>query len=249
MTQPEESVEIKVNLRDVTSSLRVLGLSMDEGTERSVWFLEDRSHGDSPLTPLLGANVIVRLRTTTGDDDDSTVKLRPCLPPQLTDDWRKGFEAGRCDYGIEGDWSGDRHVLAASCKVSLTRGEIEDVLESSDADLPALFDVRQQQLLDECADIRVAFSELTPLGPIQATVWKKARLADLDFDLDVSVERWEVAGLDFLELSTRVKPDDGDPAEHQRVLEEYVTRMRLVREGSLDPKTSQVLKRLAEGVP
>jgi hypothetical protein len=64
--------------------------------------------------PLLGHGVILRLRQNSGDKDDSTVKLRPFDQARLTPRWLEAGKQDSWEFKVEGDWVGDRRVVAAS---------------------------------------------------------------------------------------------------------------------------------------
>jgi hypothetical protein len=72
-----DSVEVKVTLgkEHVRAALSAFGLTAEEGQERLIYFREDVTP-HSAGTPLLDAHVILRARTWSGDEGDTTVKLR-----------------------------------------------------------------------------------------------------------------------------------------------------------------------------
>ena len=80
-----------------------------------------------------------------------------------------------------------------------------------------------------------------------------AAAARLDGCLDVDLEAWSVAGLEFLEASIRVKPKDSDDAEEfaaraerkQRKLEDAIRERGVVLSEDPEPKTRRVLTALA----
>ena len=126
MTQQPDPIEIKVNVAGkVDDALAALGL--DEGAPREVWFLDDLTEGARPPLPLLSNGIILRVRRRK-KKEDSTVKLRPCRRSQLVSRW-DARPAEDSDYRIEGDWSRERHVLAASCVADLQPGTIDRALE------------------------------------------------------------------------------------------------------------------------
>jgi hypothetical protein len=106
-----DDVEIKVSFDagQTEAAMRALKLRPDQPAWR-IYFCEDVNPGVSPGTPLLDRQIALRARIRPGDDDDSTVKLRPSRRSQLTNRWltvTKGLK-------VEADWAGDRRVLAAS---------------------------------------------------------------------------------------------------------------------------------------
>ncbi|NUS26657.1 MAG: hypothetical protein HOV92_20850 [Streptomyces sp.] len=200
-------VEIKVNVdSDVAAALSALGGSHGVRTTRRIWFAEGRDGVAERRTPLLDAGVIVRFRL--GDRaDDLTVKLRPCTSRQLVGRFSAPFDADPFTYKIEEDWSADRQVLAASLVHDHPPGALSEAVAPG-GDAAASVDALHHQFLHACAPT-VPFDGLVALGPILAT-----KVEDVALDgLKVNLEAWSVAGLDFLEVSIRVKPKDNDDAE------------------------------------
>ena len=172
-----DAIEIKVNIGgDVEHALTVLGLN--GGKQREVWFLDDLTEGARPPLPLMNAGIILRLRQRENGKEDSTVKLRPCRRSQLIGPWHAS-PSGDPEYRIEGDWSGTRHVLPASCVADPEPGTIDHVINGYSPVADA-FTRAQRDFLAECAEIRVALSGVTALGPIapgngkisRSEVWK-----------------------------------------------------------------------------
>ena len=77
---------------------------------------------DTPELALFANDLVLRARVTEGDDDDSTVKLRPLPLPGIPARWR-AIDA----VGIELDVVGDKHVPSAKLDGEPDRGEIEQV--------------------------------------------------------------------------------------------------------------------------
>ncbi|WP_169888425.1 hypothetical protein [Rhodococcus tukisamuensis] len=129
-------------------------------------------------------------------------------------------------YRIEGDWSGPRRVLAASLVSSRTQGSLLEAVTAGD-DAARALDGIQRQFLETGAQSPLHVDQLVALGHIASTKWTDLRLGKLDVDM----ERWQVADLDFLELSTRVEPRDGETADEftaraTRKQQEFTTSVR-----------------------
>lgn len=240
-------VEIKVNIEgDVGAALSALGGSHGAMTMRRIWFAEDRVGVEEGRVPLLDGGVIVRFRTG-GGPDDLTVKLRPCTREQLVGRFSAPFAVQPLTYRIEEDWSGKRRVLAASLVRTHPPGALSGVVEQG-IDPAAPIDAVQDQFLHACAP-SVSLDGLIALGPIHSTKAEDVPLGDLDVDL----EAWSVAGLEFLEASIRVKPKDSDDAEEfaaraerrQRKLEDAIRERGVVISEDPEPKTRRVLTALA----
>lgn len=236
-----EPVEIKATVAGaVPAGLDALGIA--GGSRRDIWFLEDLTPGLPSVTPMLAAGIIFRLRADDDSDDDSTVKLRPCRRSQLAPGWTSKREDDDGEYRVEADWCGQRRVLAASYVVSLEPGRLVEAVSAPGADLSKVFCRRQQDFLADCADLRIALTGLTPLGPVAATRWKNLDLGDFEVD----AERWVVGDLDFLELSIRVRPGEGDPVERQAAFEELIRSRGLAVADVPATKTAQVLEQLVK---
>jgi hypothetical protein len=91
-----DSVEVKVTLgkEHVPAALSAFGLTAAEGQERLIYFCEDLTPQTSAGTPLLDAHVILRARTWSGDEGDTTVTLRPARQTQLSARWVPGRTSG-----------------------------------------------------------------------------------------------------------------------------------------------------------
>ncbi|CAL9339035.1 hypothetical protein [Streptomyces sp. Tu 3180] len=240
-------IEIKANIEgDVAAALSALGGSSAPTTTRRIWFAEDRDGVAEGRVPLLDGGVIVRFRIG-GSQDDLTVKLRPCTRQQLVGRFSAPFEAEPLTYRIEEDWSGNRRVLAASSVHGHPPGALSDAVKPG-ADPAASIGAVQDRFLRACAP-GVRLDGLVALGPVLST---KADDVPLD-DLEADLEAWSVAGLDFLEVSVRVKPKDEDDAEKltaraerkQRKLEDAVRERGVALSENPESKTRRVLTALA----
>jgi hypothetical protein len=130
-------------------------------------------------------------------------------------EWTHSSDRHGLNYLIEQDWAGRRHTLAASAVAKL--GALTTTPWTAD-DLATAFTAQQLRFLSECAGMPVNVTQLTPLGPIAVVKWEDISLGALS----VNAERWRVDGLDFLELSIRVK----DGAEGAQATFEHGLRDR-----------------------
>jgi len=247
-----DAVEIKITFDrpQVQAALDALG-AMPERRTRSVHFCEDVTAAVVAGTPLFDANVILRIRSTEGSADDSTIKLRPCRQTQLTDRWLDAARDHEPDLKAEADWAGTRRVLAVSCTRDLPDGLLGAVL-ADDEPLGALFSDRQEQFLADCGGIRVNLAAATMLPRIAATRWGPFRTAPPDPKLKIVAERWVVGEeLDFLELSVQAEPEKAE--RKQAALGEFVRSRGLEPDPGQETKTRRVLTyltdRLAAEVP
>ncbi|MFJ3791289.1 hypothetical protein [Kitasatospora sp. NPDC090091] len=241
-------IEIKVNVEgDVAAALSALNGSHGAMTMRRIWFAEDREGVAKGTVPLLDGGVIVRFRTG-GGPDDLTVKLRPCTLDQLVGRFSGAFAVEPLTYKIEQDWSVGDRVLAASLVHTYPPGELAAAVESG-ADPAGPIDAVQDQFLHACAPT-VPVDGLVALGPVLSTKVDDVPLDDLEVDL----EMWSAAGLEFLEASVRVKPKDGDDAEElvaraerkQRKLLEAVRARGVTVSEQSGNKTHRILTALVQ---
>ncbi|MEV5106521.1 hypothetical protein ACFQ7G_09105 [Streptomyces massasporeus] len=244
-------IEIKINIEgNITDALSALDLPQGVQTQkRLIWFAENRQ-GVADGRLLLDSGVIVRFRS--GDTpDELTVKLRPCTTAQLADGFSKPFDGESFEYKIEEDWSGARQALSASATRSHPQGALLSAVAPG-ADAAAPLDTLQLRFLQECAPA-VHIDGLDALGPVASTKLDNAPLDDLEVDL----ERWTVADLDFLELSIRIKHKHGEePHEFekrakrkQKKLESAVRDRGVVISDNPENKTRRVLTALAGNHP
>ncbi|MFG2806704.1 hypothetical protein [Streptomyces massasporeus] len=242
--------EIKVNIdANITDALSTLDQPGGESQKRLIWFAE-HPQGVEDGRLLLDSGVIVRFRS--GDTpDELTVKLRPCTTAQLTGRFSSPFDRESFEYKIEEDWSGSRHVLSASATRVHPQGTLLNAVTPG-AEAAAPLDALQLQFLQECAPA-VRFTELVALGPIASTKFNNVPLDNLEVDL----ERWTVADLNFLELSTRIKRKHGEkPHEFEKRVEHKQKKLQsAVRDRGIaisqnpDNKTRRVLTTLATRHP
>ena len=148
--------------------------------------------------PLLESGVIVRLRKEADGSGDSTVKLRPCRRSQLRRSWDGDARGQDWEHRIEQDWAGARRTLAASCVAEVSEQQLSDAVNGK-ATWRSVLHAKQEEYLEDCADLRINADGLVARGPISATRWKGIDIAEHD----AVAERWTIDALDFLELSIR----------------------------------------------
>ncbi|MFE3316745.1 hypothetical protein [Nocardia sp. NPDC059195] len=238
-------IEIKVNLDgDVAGALHRLRCTDTAAAYRDIWFAEPVHPGPTGAPTLLSSRIVIRLRS--GDEDDLTVKLRPCLSSQLTGRWAAPFTEPGIGYRIESDWSGERRMLSASAISLRSPGSLRAAVARG-VDVTDTLNSAQRQFLVSCTPPGVAVDHLCAMGPVTSARWSGVAVGNLRAD----IERWTAAGLDLVELSLKVAPRQGDSPvdvhlralEAQRALEAALRRLGLMI-ATGDTKTEQVLTAL-----
>jgi hypothetical protein len=231
-----DGVEIKVSFsRDQTpTAVQALNLPSPPPPWR-IYFCEDVNPG-TPSTPLLDLNVIIRARVRPGDDDDLTIKLRPCRSSQLIDRWLEDTKKLK----VEADWAPDRRVLAVSHTEKKQKSVISAVV-SKQRPFIELFTKQQLDFLVDCAGATINLSTLTVLPPVTAIRWGK-NVSVGPPELELRAERWTVDDLDFLELSAVEGVENA--ATKQAAILEFIDSLGLSVPEDQDPKTRQVMNHL-----
>ena len=185
---------------------------------------------------MFARDLVLRARVTDGDDDDSTVKLRPLPLPDIPARW-----SATDGVRIELDVVGDRQVPSAKLDGEPDRGEIEQV-ERGELKLSKLFTEAQEACVADALPSGTALNDLAVLGPVAARKWE---LPPETFPHKLSVEEWSLPdGTHFVELSFKVAPDEAEAAE--RAFHSLLDRMEIGHDGDPEPKTPRVLRFFAE---
>jgi len=192
----EVGVEVKVSIPpyQIHKALKTLHLTLDEGGERSIYFY------DTPQLMLYKSGVILRTRKINGEEDDSTVKIRPLDPTRVDPEW---FEVD--GFKCEIDDTGKKQVTSCSLKTYQKSYEIDEVVEGT-RKIKRLFSEAQEEFLRQYQETEVNWDELIVLGPIASHVW------ELEMDSNrgkIDVELWTLPrGLQFLEFSVKTQPEN-----------------------------------------
>ena len=237
-----DAVEVKVNVasEDIPAAIEQLG--MKDKSSMRVWFYEDLTPGIQAL-PLLHAGVILRARVREDGTVESTLKLRPCRLSQLTADWSSGVTEGDLEYTVEEDRSSTTRAIAASCTVSHPVGPSPT---EPPYPIDELLTDRQRDFLQTCGSVRINPRTLDPLGPIEATRWKKLSGSAVP-DLKPRAERWLVRGTPYLEISVRTTPETAAASASR--LAQLLAEHNLREDDSQESKTSRVLSALTPPAP
>ena len=182
------------------------------------------------------SGLVLRARVTQGDDDDSTVKVRPA---SLKGDapWREivGVE-------VELDVSGKGPMCSAKLEDTPEHGAVEDV-EAEQRQIGSLFSQRQEELVEAYAPQSVGFDDLEVLGPVDARKWVFDDLDDFPYKL--CIEEWSLPDTTrFIELSVKVKRKAAPGA--QAAFHALLERLGVTVGEGQEQKTPRVLKFFAD---
>lgn len=223
-----KAVEIKVTVRadQELRALRAFKVDEDTAEVRLIYFY------DTPRLELFDGGVVLRSRLVKGDEDDTTVKIRPVTPSKVPSRWLSvsGFK-------IEADRTGRKAVKSASLTQRRKRSEIEAVADGKDP-VAGLFSEAQIALIKDVSKCRVEFDELKPLGPIRVLCWQTAHKG---FPHEMTIEEWRLPdGEDLVEVSIKVRPDQD--AEAKRRFDEHLTELGIDPTGAQQTKTRAALE-------
>lgn len=191
-------VELKIMLRpdQIGLAKQKFGLRDSVAANRDVWFY------DTSDLELFDAGVILRGRDKQGEDDDSTVKLRPMAADDVAPEW---FELD--GFKCEEDRSLTKSVSSCSLTVEQDEGELDDIAKGDRA-IDKAFSSEQEDLLDAYSAVAIDWDRLQPLGPVAAQVWK---VKPKSFSQKLTMELWQLPDSSRLfEISVRSDPELAD---------------------------------------
>ncbi len=222
------AVEIKVTVKpdEELKAVRAMELNEDSAEVRIIYFY------DTPKLKFFNAGTVLRARLVKGDDDDSTVKVRPIDPAKVSEEWRnlEGFK-------VEADWMGKKIVRSASLTVRQKRDEIDEVAKGK-RPVYKLFDRDQVRFMAEFHDGFVDFEKLKPLGPIRVLRWE---VKHKGFPYELTAEEWRLPnGDDLFEVSIKVAPDQA--AEASKAFEAHLRELGIDPKGAQETKTRTALQ-------
>jgi hypothetical protein len=199
-----ERVELKisVNANSARRAKKRLGLKNAEASRATIWFCDQPVRDAGGLRfELADRDVIVRLRHKRGADSDTTIKLRREPPFELPEGWAPAKTAA---FKVEGDWTVRAQKVSASLDSTVVGATIDEAGASGPPLTESLFSDDQRRFAAALLAPRTFdLGALRPLGPIHAWRWEEAPWKDLGKEL--GAEQWKADGLEFLELSIRVK--------------------------------------------
>jgi hypothetical protein len=222
-----DSVELKLTVPETQHSSTVAALDMDplEAQIRQVFFF------DTPDLTLYERGVVARARRVQRKGDDSVVKLRPVVPPELPGRVRRSP-----DFGVEVDVMPGGFVCSGSMKGTPKSDVRETILGKGR--LQRLFTREQRAFYDEHAPEGLALDDLSVLGPIFVL---KLKFAPKAFDRRMVAEMWLYPdGSRILELSTKCAP--GEAFEVAAEARAFLTGRGIDLGGEQETKTRKALE-------
>jgi hypothetical protein len=225
----DAKVEIKMMLEEVDDGPTILGVDPQGFEARSVTFYDTKD------LDLYASGVVLRSRTAVGAEDDTTAKIRPLKETNVARGY-VGKDGFKCEYDKN---VGKNAVSSCSLKKEKEAYRIERVARGVDTP-DEIFSSAQIAFVEAHAAVP-NWSEVKPLGPIPAQVWKvETRALPAG---DITLERWNVPGGErSLEISIKVKGRDARDAESS--LKAWVTSLGLHASSAQDTKTKAALTAL-----
>jgi hypothetical protein len=195
-----------------------------------VYFLETADLG------LSGKDLILRLRSVAGENDEATVKLRG---PEAISAPARGFPVSKekdMKSKIEHDWViGGVKGPSFSITRDLPAKSVSEALGTK-IDIKLLFSPLQQKFLASYSG-GVAWEKLRLLGPVG--------VAKFELPGAITVEHWTLpkscGGKQVLEVSTKVD-EDQDAAATEAALIKQMADLKIPREEHPESKTRSVLE-------
>ncbi len=191
-----DTVELKVTIPDSNRRSAAAALDVDplNAQIRQVFFF------DTIDLTLNKAGVVLRARRIQGRDGDSTVKLRPVVPDDLSPEIRSSAA-----FGVEVDALPGGYVCSGTMKGVATATAVRETAAGL-RPIRKLFTKEQRAFYAAHAPEGVELDDLLILGPI--TVFK-LKLAPRDFRYGLVVEQWNYPdGSRIVELSTKCTPNE-----------------------------------------
>jgi hypothetical protein len=196
LVQGADSVELKLTVPESSrrATVRVLGIDPLDAQIRQVFFL------DTPDLALNRAGLVIRARRVQGRGDDTVVKLRPVVPDEVPDKFRRPN-----DMVVEVDVMPTGFVCSASVKGRVTSPNVKEVMAGA-APLRKLFSKTQRTFFSDHAPDGIELDGLSVLGPIFVL---KVNFVPDGLAQKLVAELWLYPdGSRVAELSTKCAPAD-----------------------------------------
>ena len=222
-----DSVELKLTVPDTDQHGMAAKLGMDplDAQIRQVFFF------DTPDLQLDRAGIAVRARRVQGRGDDSTVKLRPCVPSDLPKRIRRSP-----NVVVEVDAMPGGYVCSASMKHAMGATAVRAVV-NGEQPTRKLFSKEQRAMFESYAPVGLALDDLTILGPIFVL---KLKAVPRELGRKLVAELWQYPDFSrVLELSTRTTP--GEAFQVRAEGRAYLTQRGVPIGGDQQTKTRAAL--------
>jgi hypothetical protein len=196
LARASDSVELKLTVPEEHHRSTVAALGMDplQAQIRQVFFF------DTPDLALNRAGVVVRGRRVQGRGDDSVVKLRPVVPDELPDHFRRSPSMVVEVDAMPGGW-----VCSGSLKGRLGTTDVKRVAAGERA-IRKLFSKEQRAFYAAHAPEGLELGDLRVMGPIFVL---KLNFRPEGYGRKLVAEVWLYPdGSRILELSTKCAPAD-----------------------------------------
>ena len=197
LAKDSDSVELKLTVPDADrrATVNALGIDPLNAQIRQVFFF------DTPDLILNQHGVVVRARRVQGRGDDSVIKLRPVVPHELPEEWRRSRS-----LVVEVDAMPGGYVCSASMRGTPGSPDVKEVAASGRG-IRKLYSKEQRAFFKAYAPGGISLDDLAILGPITLL---KVRFAPEDYNRRLVAEFWFYPdGSRILELSTKCAPGEG----------------------------------------
>lgn len=220
-------VEVKMMIAsaDLELAAERLKLSPSKAERREVYFY------DRPDLALFDAGLILRARKVIDGPDDSTIKMRPLQPGQLSNDWFE-LDGFKCEI----DQVGDKEIPSCSLTTRQDQGEIDGVAAGGKP-IDKLFSSEQELFASTQSPLAPAWDDMQVLGPVQALVWK---LKSSWLSGTMTAERWELPDRTVI-LEVSMKAPKSEASQVQSELAAYLDHKGLAVDNDQETKTRAVL--------
>jgi hypothetical protein len=223
-----QGLELKVTVAEQMERAAADAFELDpkKGERRHIFFF------DTKTLALFKQGVVLRAREVKGNEDDSTVKIRPVDPKKVADKWGRlpGFK-------MEADGVGDRLIRSASLSVEQDDGEIRAVAQKLRS-IKKLFSDEQESFLAEMSHLSVGFEALEVLGPVDALRWK---VKHRGLPYPITAERWTLPDRDDL-LEVSIKVPTAQAAAASAAFDRFLKELKLKPQGGQETKTRKALE-------
>jgi hypothetical protein len=198
LAKEADSVELKLTVPDADRRTTITALGIDplEAQIRQVFFF------DTPDLVLNQHGVVVRARRIQGRrGGDSVIKLRPVVPHELPEEYRRSGS-----LVVEVDAMPGGYVCSASMRGTLGPTDVQEVMAGGRG-IRKLYSKEQRAFYKTYAPADVSLDDLAILGPITLL---KVKFEPEDYHRRLVAELWFYPdGSRILELSTKCLPGEG----------------------------------------